>query len=105
MRYNQSTFEANMRIGVLTLHLYLPGCKSLKEKRSIIKPFQERLRREFNLSVAETDLQDIHQSSVICIAMVNSSGVVLQSALTDIEYWIQEHFRDLEIQDSTLEII
>jgi uncharacterized protein YlxP (DUF503 family) len=94
-----------MRIGALKLHLYLPGCNSLKEKRSIIKPFQERLRKEFNISVAETDLQDVHQSAIICLVMVNSSGVILQSALVDIEHWIHQHYRDLEIQDSTLEII
>ena len=41
----------------LSLHLHLPGCASLKEKRGRIKPLMARLRREFNLSVAEMDLQ------------------------------------------------
>ncbi|MBS3752567.1 MAG: DUF503 family protein, partial [Anaerolineales bacterium] len=31
-----------MRIGLLTLHLRIPGCASLKEKRSQIKPLVAR---------------------------------------------------------------
>jgi uncharacterized protein YlxP (DUF503 family) len=42
-------------LAILTIHLHLPGCASLKEKRGRIKPIMTRLRREFNLSVAEMD--------------------------------------------------
>ncbi len=65
-------------IGTLSLHLRLPGCRSLKEKRGRIKPLIHRLHREFNVSVAEMDLQDAHQETVICCAMVGSDGVFLR---------------------------
>ncbi|HEX7542302.1 MAG TPA: DUF503 domain-containing protein, partial [Anaerolineales bacterium] len=58
--------------GLLTLHLHLPGCASLKEKRGRLKPLLTRLHREFNVSVAEMDLQDKWQESVIACGMVNS---------------------------------
>ena len=45
-------------LATLTIHLRLPGCASLKEKRGHIKPLLNRLHREFNVSVAEMDLQD-----------------------------------------------
>ncbi len=45
-------------LGSLTVHLHLPTSASLKEKRGRIKPLMNRLRREFNVSVAEMDLQD-----------------------------------------------
>ena len=45
-------------LATLTIHLHLPACASLKEKRGRIKPLMARLRREFNVSVAEMDLQD-----------------------------------------------
>ena len=35
-------------IATLTIHLHLPGCTSLKEKRGRIKPLMSRLRREFS---------------------------------------------------------
>ncbi len=47
-----------MSIATLTIHLHLPICSSLKEKRGRIKPLIARLHREFNISVAEMDLQD-----------------------------------------------
>ncbi|MBA4379619.1 MAG: DUF503 domain-containing protein, partial [Anaerolinea sp.] len=34
-------------IGLLTLHLHLPACASLKEKRGRLKPLIHRLHREF----------------------------------------------------------
>ena len=44
-------------LATLTLHLHLPACASLKEKRGRIKPLMARLRREFNVSVADISLQ------------------------------------------------
>ena len=45
-------------LGQLTIHLHLPACSSLKEKRGRLKPLLARLHKEFNVSVAEMDLQD-----------------------------------------------
>ena len=45
-------------IGILTLHLQLPGCASLKEKRGRLKPLLARLHRKFNIPAAEMDLRD-----------------------------------------------
>ena len=52
-----AVYENNM-LATLTIHLHLPACSSLKEKRGRIKPLMARLHREFNVSVAEMDLQD-----------------------------------------------
>jgi uncharacterized protein YlxP (DUF503 family) len=105
MGYNQSKFEGAVHIGVLKIQLYLPGCSSLKEKRSRIKPMQERLQREFNVSVAEVDFQDIHQSALVAIALVNNNPALIQASFTKIESWVKDHFRDLEIQDTQFEIL
>ena len=40
-------------MGLLTIELYVPGITSLKEKRGVVKPLIARLRKEFNVSVAE----------------------------------------------------
>ncbi len=68
-------------IGVLSLHLHLPGCSSLKEKRGRIKPLLARMHREFNISVAEMDLQDKWQGAVTSCAMVGNSNAHLQQSL------------------------
>ncbi|MBN1249178.1 MAG: DUF503 domain-containing protein, partial [Anaerolineae bacterium] len=59
-----------MIIGACTLHLYLPGVTSLKEKRSVVKPLLHQLRRRFEIAAAEVDHQDVWQSADIGIVAV-----------------------------------
>lgn len=89
-------------IGILTLRLHLPGCSSLKEKRSRIKPLIHRLRREFNVSVAETGLNDQWQSAVISCAMVGNERAFLDSALSAVGRWVSGNWPDgMVIEDRT----
>ena len=53
-----------------TWQLSLPGCGSLKEKRSVVRSLKDRLRGRFNLSVAETGHQDVHVRAEISVALV-----------------------------------
>lgn len=92
-------------IGVLTIQLILPGCKSLKEKRSQLKPLLARLHREFNISVAEMDLQDKWAESIIACAMIGNDGAHLQRSLDTIRKWIHSNWRNEQIFDDRIEII
>ncbi len=89
----------------LTLHLRLPLCASLKEKRGRIKPFMARLRREFNVSVAEMDKHDVWDEAVIVCAMVGNDAAFLQSALATVEQWAQVRCADGDIWDSKIELL
>lgn len=91
-------------IAVLTIHLHLPGCGSLKEKRSQIKPLLARLHREFNLSAAELDLQDAHQQAVIGCAMIGNDAAYLQAALETARRWVQSNWREGEIIEHRIEL-
>ena len=71
-------------IGILTIHLLIPGCASLKEKRGRIKPLLARLHRQFNISAAEMDLQDKWQETVIACGMVGNDRVHLEQSLQGI---------------------
>ncbi len=92
-----------MSIGVLTLHLHFPGCASLKEKRSRLKPILARVGREFNVSVAEVDRQDAWQEAVIAIAMVSNAGSFTQKALRQVAHFIEANWPDEQIVDQHLE--
>ena len=59
-------------IGIRTWELHLEGCHSLKDKRSVLKPVTTALRRTLNVSVAETDHQDLWQRAEIACAAVGS---------------------------------
>jgi uncharacterized protein YlxP (DUF503 family) len=92
-------------IGLLTLHLHLPGCASLKEKRGRLKPLIHRLHREFNVSVAEMGLQDKWQEAVIACAMVGNDAAHLQSALETVRKWVEANWPDGDMLDTKAEII
>jgi hypothetical protein len=92
-------------IATLTIHLHLPGCASLKEKRGRIKPLISRLHREFNVSVAEMDLQDKWQEAVIGCAMLGNDHVFLQSALGNVAKWMESHWTDGDVVEQRIEIV
>ncbi len=91
-------------LATLTIHLHLPGCASLKEKRGRIKPLISRLRREFNVSVAEMDLQDAWQEAVIVCAMVGNGHGHLESALQTVSRWVEGHWTEGDVIEQKIEI-
>ena len=92
-------------IGLLTLHLRLPGCLSLKEKRSRLKPLLARLHKEFNISAAEMDLQDKWRESILSCAMVGNDRVHLEQSLQVVAHWVDDNWPDVELFDDHLEVI
>lgn len=54
-----------MPIVFCTLELYLPHCRSLKEKRNVLRKTAGRLRARFNFSVSELDHQDMRQRGLL----------------------------------------
>ena len=92
-------------IGLITIHLHLPTCASLKEKRGRLKPLIARLHREFNLSVAEMDLQDQWQEAIIACAMVNNDGAHLQRSLQAVAKWVEGNWPDGMVVDEKIEVI
>ncbi|MBI5935909.1 MAG: DUF503 domain-containing protein [Chloroflexi bacterium] len=92
-------------LGQLTIHLRLPACSSLKEKRGRLKPLLARLHKEFNVSVAEMDLQDKWTESIIACALVNSDAVVARQSLQSVAKWVEANWRDGDVIDQKIEIV
>jgi hypothetical protein len=92
-------------LATLTIHLHIPVCSSLKEKRGRIKPLISRLRREFNLSVAEMDLQDIWQEAVIGCVMIGNDHAFLESALQNAAKWVEGHWTDGDVIELKIEVV
>jgi len=78
-----------MIVASQTWELSLPGCASLKEKRSVIRSLRDRLSRKFNVSVAETGLQDVHARAELTIALVATDGRFAQSVLDKIDRFVE----------------
>lgn len=92
-------------LATLTIHLHLPACASLKEKRGRIKPLMSRLHREFNVSVAEMGLQDKWDEAVIVCAMVGNDQGFLQSALQTVAKWVEGNWSDGDVWEQKIEIV
>jgi uncharacterized protein YlxP (DUF503 family) len=92
-------------VATLTIHLHIPGCASLKEKRGRIKPLIERLHREFNVSVAEIGLQDKWQETIIACAMVGNERAHLESALQNVAKWVEGNWTDGDVIEQRIEVI
>ncbi len=73
------------------VHLQLPGSDSLKGKRRRIRSVIDRLRHQFNVSVAEVDEQDRHDRAVLGIAVVSSDRRVADRLVARAMNWIREH--------------
>jgi hypothetical protein len=94
-----------MPLGLLTVHLQLPGCSSLKEKRGRLKPLLARLHRQFNLSAAEMDQLDAWGESVIVCALVGNETVHVQRSLQQVVHWIESSWLDVEVVSDDIELI
>lgn len=87
-------------IGVLTLELRLEHAHSLKEKRQVVKSLKDRLRHKFNVSVAEIDDQDLHNSSVLAAVTVSPSRDFAARVLESVEAEAESQVGPLLIRTS-----
>ena len=62
----------------------------MKEKRSVVRSLRDRLRKKFNVSVAETGLQDVRDRALLTIALVSSDGRMAESILDRADRLVQE---------------
>jgi uncharacterized protein YlxP (DUF503 family) len=79
-----------MIVGIRTWELHLEGCQSLKGKRSVLKPLTAALRRTLNVSVAETNHQDLWQRAEIACAAVGSAYDVVEETLRAADRMVED---------------
>jgi len=80
-----------MIVGSLRVRLLVRESKSLKDKRRVVHSIRDRLRNEFNASVAEIEGQDHRQLAVLGIAMVATDSRQLTSALDRMVELVRRH--------------
>ncbi|MFJ5550457.1 MULTISPECIES: DUF503 domain-containing protein [unclassified Streptomyces] len=70
-----------MYVGTLSFDLLLGDVRSLKEKRSVVRPIVAELQRKFSVSAAEVGDQDLHRRARIGVAMVSGDTGHLSDVL------------------------
>ncbi|MFB3827606.1 MAG: DUF503 domain-containing protein [Bryobacteraceae bacterium] len=72
-------------IGVLTLELRIEDSHSLKDKRHVVKSLKDRLRRKFNVAVAEIDGQELWQRATVAAVTVSGDHAQAERVLQSVE--------------------
>ena len=93
-----------MIIGILQIEFLIPGVRSLKGKRSIVKGLKDRIRKSFNVSISETDYHDKWQRCVVTIACVNNDKRQVESTFSKALNSIQK-CGEIQILKSQIELL
>jgi len=93
-----------MVVGACRIELHLPDSRSLKAKRSELKPLLSRLHREFNVAAAEVDCNDVWQTAVIGVVTVSNDSGLAHAVLEQTVRWIELHHPDVQVVDWAVEI-
>ncbi|MBT3183306.1 MAG: DUF503 domain-containing protein [Nitrospina sp.] len=73
-----------MVIGCCSIKFYLHESRSLKEKRRVVRAIKDRLKNNFNVSVAEVGDQDHWQSLHMGISAVGSDRPYMDGLMTKV---------------------
>jgi uncharacterized protein YlxP (DUF503 family) len=74
-----------MYVGTLTCDLLLGDVRSLKQKRSAVRPVIAELRRAFDVSAAETGHLDLHRRAEVAVAVVAADAAHCHRVLSACE--------------------
>jgi uncharacterized protein YlxP (DUF503 family) len=78
-----------MVVGVCRVELYIPEANSLKAKRKVIKSLKDRIRQKFNVSVAEVELQELWQRTILGVAAISNDKRQIDAALNKVISFIE----------------
>ncbi len=93
-----------MYVGVLRLTFSVPHARSLKDKRSVIRSFRDRIRSRFDVSIAEVGAQDNPQRAVFGVSVVSGDPKVCDSVLAQVAR-VAEVDDDAVLTDRATEVI
>jgi len=73
-----------MTIGVLQMDFLIPGARSLKDKRRVVKSLKQLLHNRFNCSVAEVEFQDVWGRCRLAACVVSDDSRFANQQLNEI---------------------
>ncbi|CAR84086.1 conserved hypothetical protein [Listeria monocytogenes L99] len=76
--------------------------QNLKEKRAILKRIVTRAKQKFNISIAETDYQDLWQRAEISFAIVSSSHIQAEKEVREVLAFL-DSFPEWERAETVME--
>jgi uncharacterized protein YlxP (DUF503 family) len=84
--------------------LRIPGCRSLKEKRHVVKSLSAAIRQRFPVSVAEVDHQELWQRTALAVAAVGADQHHLRRGMHEVEKLV-ERWGEVDVIDAQLQLV
>ena len=93
-----------MLVALERFDLRIPACRSLKEKRHVVKTLTNAIRARFPVSVAEVDHHDLWQRTALAVAAVGADQHHLRRVMHEVEKAV-DRWHEVEVIDRRLEIL
>ena len=77
-----------MFVGALEFDVLFGDVRSLKQKRSLVRPLVAELRKRFEVAAAEAGHQDLHRRALIGVAAVAATGEHVRDVLDECERFV-----------------
>jgi hypothetical protein len=90
--------------GILNMTIEVPGSKSLKEKRHVVKSILDTARNRFNVSAAEIDHLDSRKTAGLAFACVANEAVHVNTVLNKVLDHV-ESYPECEVTDTRIEMV
>jgi uncharacterized protein len=78
-----------MLVALARFDLRIPGSRSLKQKRHVVKALTSGLRSTFNVSVAEVDHLDLWQRSELAVTTVAGEPFHVRRVIAEVERYVE----------------
>jgi len=83
----------------------MQGNHNLKNKRKLLKSIKDRLRKQFNIAIAEINYQDKWQRASLAFVTVSSDAAYCDRTLEYCIDFIKHHYPQCEIIEHSKEIM
>src|SRR5689334_4011217 len=93
-----------MFVGVARMVLSVPGARSLKDKRQVVRSFRDRVRARLSASIAEVGDLERYQVATLGVSVVARDSAHCSSLLSDVRH-MAEGLREALLSDVATEII
>ncbi len=78
-----------MIIGIVTATLSLPGARSLKDKRRVLRSLHDRVLHRMNVSVAEVGSQDLYRTAELAFVTVAAESETVQKRISELSAMLE----------------
>ena len=85
-----ATTPMNVHILYIEIELHVPYSQSLKDKRQVVTRFKDRIRNQYNVSIAEVGHLDDWQRAGFALSMVGNARAVLEKQANSLATFAQE---------------